>query len=320
MNLSKWAIIFTLITLPPIWIHCLEDERKLEVYKNQIFIERALDSAMKDGIMAMAYYQDQAYYGDEKHDLKSSGLQVIAAFMTSYQHQFQAISAQDRIRNDQYLMAVLVLSNEGYYIRNTDLRLDISNKAYRGVVISELQPYKYEDEQFLISMTWGDQVTMIDKQTLETHQGSYNQLTQWTYTDSSEAYERMREEVIHDNIEEALIESVYEHNLYARRLGFYDDFHMPLGEGSLFERSINGPGLLVVCQGMPLGKGQVYEGFFFEKSTVMKREEIAGYENPTTHQRSYCDVSCPLHGSDDLIQIFASKQEAAAAGYYPVDH
>ena len=317
MNLIKYAILFIIITLPFYMIHNFNTHRlaQRERLKNQY--EQIISSAIEDGTYALKTYSKRSFDEDRGKHIGIETEEVIEAFLKTYHYGFKAFGEGAKQQFNQYIVAIVIVGYDGYYLYGTKQVTDTSGVVGYMPVMGEKRPYIYEDSAYAMKLTLDDFVEIVDMRTWEVEKGDFTSIVHKPSGINEANFEQIRKSVIVTSIEEGLRETVKNHNQWAKQQGVLYEFIVPVADNDPWSRSLDDIGLMVCVQGAPLGYGAFLDFFAFHQSNVLKIQPINGYEDKADGSFYYCDHRCTHPQTDPLIQVFATKEGAARAGFWP---
>ena len=193
-----------------------------------------------------------------------------------------------------YVPLILVTTDNGYYLMYQDVYIDRDNKSYICKRWTEKIPYEYEDENFIYQLTTTNNVTIYDKHNLIDPKGedklyeikiksfqSNPDLASISSMLESDClllldendYVEARQQAIISQIESDLSWYVSRHNDIAKRLAISYGFAMPVINASDWQKALEGTGIMVFIQGMPLQRanGEFYNNFAFAGAGLRKK-------------------------------------------------
>jgi hypothetical protein len=317
MNLIKYAILFIIITLPFYMIHNFNTHRLVqrERLKNQY--ERVLSSAIEDGTYALKTYSKMSFDEDRGKHIGIETEEVIDAFLKTYHYGFKAFGDAAKHQFNQYIVAIVIIGYDGYYLYGTKQVVDQTGLVSFRPVLSEKKPYVYEDSEYAMKMTLDDFVEIVDMRSWEVEKGDFASMVHKPLGIDEVNFEEIRKRAIVTSIEEGLRDAVISHNQWAKQQGMLYEFIVPVADNDPWSNTLDDIGLMVCVQGAPLGYGAFLDFFSFHQSNVLKIQPVNGYEDMADGSLYYCDQRCTHEQTDNLIQVFATKEAAARDGFWP---
>lgn len=316
MNIIKFAIIFVIITLPfhIISYYNVNRIQSKEVLKRQY--ETIVNNAVDDGTTALRLYTAMNFDDTNKKHIQIDTEEVMNAFLTSYHYGFNAIGTSSQLSVDQYILALVIVGYDGYYLYGTKEVVDESGRTVLMPVISEKKPYIYRTGQYSMKVTLDDYVEVLDRATWKVEKNTFADIVQKPTDIDSSNFESFRRTTIIEAIEKGLKETLIAHNKWSKQLGVNYEFYLPLAEDSGYSRSIDDVSLLVFIQGKPLGNGQYLEITAFNQGSVLSKNRIMGYRDINDGTYYFCYDPYSPSGGDEFIKSFSSKEAAVKEGYW----
>lgn len=314
MNLTRIALIFALIALPfsvITYISTLSIQQQEQV---EMQYRSVINNAVKDGVVALKQSAKNVDAGHDTKAVKVNPQEVVTTFLAAYHYGFNAKSVTDRTRLNQYVLALVVLDYDGFYLYSTKAVTNPSGKQVLKPMLSEKMPYLYEENGYALKATLGDEVTVLNTGLWTETQGDISTLQDLPPDIDAMDYGVKRQQIIRDSLTDALETAVNNHNLYGAQLGGSYEFYLPLGDGSAITQSVNDVGIMVFIQGYPMGGGRYLDMNTFAKGRILQTKSLPGYRDGGGNLY-YCDEG-HSHG-DTQIKTFSSAEEAAREGFWP---
>lgn len=317
MNIIKFAVIFTLISLPFYFItdyrvqSMLLDENIKEQY------ETIINNAIEDGTLALRLFTKESIDQTHKKQLNLDQKEVLNAFLASYHYGFKAISKEDKQKVNQYILGIVIIDYNGYYIYGTKEVVAENGSTYYKQVLSEKIPFVYETNDNVLFMTLDNYITVINKNTWNIEEGYIEDILVLPEDIEISGYNDFRKVMIGRNIENALQKTVKYHNKNTKIQGISYEFYLPIADNDFDNIPISDVGLLVFIQGQPIGNKGYLEMSSLNQGSVLSRVEIVGYKDINTNSLYYCIPSCVHEQTDTKMKVFQSTESAAKEGYYP---
>lgn len=286
-----------------------------ERLKNQY--EHIINSAIEDGTYALKTYSKRSFDEDRGKYISIETEEVIEAFLKTYQYGFKAFGDEAKHRYNQYIVAIVIIGYDGYYIYGTKQVTDMAGKVSHMPVLSEKKPYIYEDSEYAMKMTLDHFVEVVNTKSWEVEKGDFASVDKRPSDINEVNFEGIRKRTIVTSLEEGLRETVNYHNQWSKQQGMLYEFTLPIADNDPWSRTLDDIGLMVCVQGAPLGYGAFLDFFSFHQSNVLKIEPVKGYEAISDGSFYYCDHKCTHEQTDSLIQVFATKEAAAGEGFWP---
>ncbi len=314
MNLIKVSIFFVIITMP-FMLTSYTSARNLQS-KAQLsqYYQNIVNNATDDAASVIRTSSDRTASGGEALEIDAE--EVTKAFLDIYCGGFNAFTVTDRTRVSQYIMAVLILDYDGFYIYGAREVFDGSGQRKIQPILSEKQPFAYNDGAYSYQVTMGTSLTVIDNATLSRYDGEWSILASYHGAGTFESFEEWRNQIINTSVTNALEQTVTLHNRYTAELGCIYDFYLPLGEDNRLTTVTNEVGIIAFVQGQPLGGGEYLEMMALGQGAVVKEKPVDGYVD-VAGQLYYCAEATVHVHTDTLHKILSSGEAAALEGYYP---
>lgn len=280
------------------------------VYKDKV------TTAIDDATVALKLFVEENYESNEVKKVHIDAAEVVNTFFTSYHYGFNVIGKVDKIKMDQYVLALVLVGYDGFYVYGCQNVVDEMGIRSIKPILSEKKPYLYKDNMYSMAVTLGDDMLLIENVNLAEEVGLVSDMTNLPLGIDPIDYDWQRQKIIVDSITEALYETVNLHNRYVRQLGNSYEFHIPYTENASFADTIDDVGLLAIVQGQPLGRGDYLEIMSYTQGEVVQTGQVMAYED-TMGRLYYCDHEAFHTTVDTHKKTFSTPMEAAKEGYYP---
>lgn len=324
MKITDWSIIFVLIITPLLWMGSLRSGQLREVNKLEIKYTSKLRTAVQDGGSALNLNEMQYFesgYGSSKFMRvdKEQGLEaMLKTLAINFSIEDDPISKRAMM---MYIPAVVVIDYDGYYVYALSETESIDGSMNWEHHWLPKKPYLYKDAfGNSMSFTLDHCVTIINSLTGEEYNGQFEDIPSTLkgtlpLLDDLSKFEEMRRITIVHSIEQDLANVIQHHNEYALKQGMSYLFTLPIISKEDWHNTLNDVGMIVFLQGMPLGD-QYYNNYAFGGGRLVKANSIAGGKNPENGIRYQLrnDIDPPLPFPVD--EVFATKADAAANGYF----
>jgi len=317
MSIIKFAVIFTLISLPFYFITDYQLQQILVGENMKEQYETIINNAIDDGTLALRLFVQESLEQEHKKELQLDQKEVLNAFLASYHYGFKAISKSEQQKVDQYILGIIIIDYDGYYVYGTQKVRALDGSSVFRQVLSEKYPFIYTTNNHTMFMTLDNHVTVINRETWAKEEGEVADISTLPVGVSVDGYDHFRRSTIGNNIEEALQLVVENHNKYTQIQGMSYEFYLPIADNDFQNMPISDVGLLVFIQGQPIGNKGYLEMSSLNQGSVLTRSDILGYQDGATHSYYYCTADCTHPHTDQPLKVFRSKEEAATAGYYP---
>lgn len=274
---------------------------------------KALDSSVDDGTMDLVEV-------DSKRNVVLNKEKAVEQFFVSLYANFGATDddiLQRKLR--EHIPIILITDQDGFYIYYMD-----TYEALEDVILegrwSEKYPYIYEEDNFIYKFTFGDSVTMYDKDTNELLTGNYKELGQ-LYTGSvmakEDTFDAVRRTAIIHEIERWMNYYINRYNNIAYQFGITYQFWLPTIDKADWYRSIDDISMFVIFQNYPYYTGSLdtynryaFGGARISKSKMYYIKEVNGLNYYHKENCYYID----LNGQENA---YFTKEECALEGAFP---
>ncbi len=257
------------------------------VYDSKVTLGKTVKYSMGDGDKAKVYI-------DEKS--------VIEAFLKTYYMSTNANSDREKALARARIVALVALDYDGFFVYSAkDMQDGIKH------IISEKLPYKRSEEALTYYYTFGDEVTVFNRDTNELSYESLDELY-----DNKLDLSTIRSRAINASIISELNNSLSIHKRYAKNIGDSYDFYLPIGEDSSSMRHIHSVGLIAIVEGKEIATDRHFNFISYDESDLNFKEEIFAFEENAV--KYYSDRLIDVTG--DYL-IYNSEFEAAKNGYLP---
>jgi len=235
-----------------------------------------------------------------------------------------------------YIPMFAVLDEEGFYIYFADEYEGEDGFRYTTRNWTECMPYSYSDEDFVYRFTLDGVVTLYDKNglidgTVCLYQTSFEELEEESRYETlrilrsdsflfdKESFGIIKQTAVITSVQDAMRYYINNYNRIAQRYGTTYAFSLPVLDNSVWARSIEHPGVLVMIQGYPIDVARhvVYNQYAFVGAQIYKKEPYYLTEcgwHPTYHRR-HCNV-VSLVGEETLQNPVYSVEECVKRGAY----
>jgi hypothetical protein len=243
--------------------------------------------------------------------------------------------AQERLR--AYVPAIVITMDNGYYIMYNDEYTRNDGHVYITRRWTELIPYQFQDNDFIYRFTFGSNVSLYDKNNVLGSAGSERLYkttieelrTGKSYAEfrsdlsssfllSQELYPKVRQQTVVDCLESDISWYVSKHNEIASSYGITYHFGLPATDESDWEQTVEGIGIIVVFQGMPLKEGsdRIYNRVAFSGAGI--RKDNLFYIEQKSWYYIYHRAGCPLLEGNLNIreEHYYSVEECSKLGCY----
>ena len=257
--------------------------------------------AMADAKNDMDFYMDQAMEStvETMMQVDSTGIETmnmdkaVDIFFSSMFASLGILSdpvAQERFR--AYVPVIAVTAEDGYYLMYSDEYLGTDGYSYISRRWTEKMPYSYEDDDFIYRFSLGTDAILFDKnnimdptgtvklfdtnalaiRTQEEYAALRTRLSSGSFLIDEEGFSLVRQQAIITQMEKNISWYLSRHNDIAAHFGITYQFNLPVASTSDWAKTIEGPGIIIVFQGMPLIEDatKVYNRMAFSGAGVRK--------------------------------------------------
>ncbi len=236
----------------------------------------------------------------------------------------------------RYIPMFAVLDEEGYYIRFTDEYEKADGFCYTTGNWTECMPYCYSDDDFIYWFTLDDTVYLYDKTGVLEDSGRLYHVTLDELLTSSrfdtlrnlrpesflfdeQLFLKVKQTAIVTSVQDAMRYYVNHHNSVVGKYGITFEFALPVMDNSVWSRSIEHPGVLIMIQGYPLDAANeiYYSCYTFVGAQLYKRIPYFLTEKDwyVLYHRSDCSL---LNTADETViwYPYYSVEECVKKGAY----
>jgi hypothetical protein len=294
-----------------------------------LYMNKAMESAAK------ALLQVDATTGKEILD-KDKAAETFFSSMYASLGILSDPAAQEKFR--AYVPVIAITAEDGYYLMYSDEFIGSGGYSYVTMRWTEKIPYSYEDNYFIYRFTMGTDMVLYDKSNILDATGStkmfdvnaqdirnldmYATLRATVGNNSflleEEEFSLVRQQAVITLMEEDLSWYISRHNSIAKRYGITYQFSLPVTDTSEWNKTIEGPGIMIIFQGMPLieDAARIYNRMAFSGSGVKKN--IVYYIEQHGWYYLYHREGCPkLIGNINVREEhYYSVEECAELGAF----
>jgi len=321
MKTTNLAIIFLLIVVPFYLILDMRTSDQKLVNRLEAQYSAALHTAVQDAAFALnqnEYQENEASYQSSKY-FNANKEAAIETFWKTMNLNFGA--GEDPVAQGAlaaYVPVVAVTDYSGFHIYAFTEYTDAGgNKLYKHEWKPE-KPYAYSDQAGnSINFTLDSYVTAYEASTgtwLKGYRKELEGLTDIALLNDEKQFDEMRRRTIVNAVQKDVAYFINQHNQFALRLGSYYDFKIPLIPNEEWTNSVDDIGIMAFIQGLPVGH-QFYNNYAFGSGRIVKKNVVYGAIDESTGLKYYYRSNYPLNMR--VEETFASKKDAAAAGYMP---
>lgn len=329
MKLHQFGIVFLIIALSFFCICDVKTNTIKGVLQERAHLNQYLETATDKAADSFVESNVERNFTVSKEEAVES---FFLSLFTSL-NVMDDIPAQEKIR--MYVPIILVTDQDGYYIFYSDEYFvnGVSTIAKRW---SEKYPYHYEDGAFVYNFTFGDEITVYDKNHMVTKEDNpvrtidYHEIqTDDSYIEFRNKYPQsflLQEENFYLTKKQAMISDITDkmtyyinkHNRLASQLGIAYHFVLPLVDNSELVRSIETPSIVAMFQGYPLKtNGEIYNRLAISAARIRKKDVY--YVEEKGWYKVYHIGSCRECATNPKVQLeepFDTIEECASKGAY----
>ena len=331
MKLSHLSILFVAIFITVIVMTDIRTNNLTAVAEASNDMDFYVDQAMESAVKTLKQVDIDS--------IKTADLDRTAnSFFSSVYASLGILSdpvAQERLQ--AYVPTVVITTDSGYYIMYRDEYLRSDGRVYITRRWTELIPYHYQDSDFIYRFTFGSNISLYDINNVFGSTGGerlYRTTIEELRTENSysvfrsnfsgsfllnqELYPQVRQQAVVNCLERDVSWYVSSHNEIASSYGITYRFGLPATDKSDWGQTIEGLGIIVVFQGMPLKEGSdrnynrvAFSGAGIRKDNLFFIEQKSWYY-------VYHRAGCPLLEGNLNIreEHFYSVEECSRQGCY----
>ena len=312
----KWTNIAILFFLLELSLFIILDMRTLSltgVINQKIEYNKALDSAIDDGVIELVEV-------DSQRNLVLNKEIAVEQFYQSLYANF-GVMGNDRLEGKMrgYIPVILVTDEDGFYLCYSDI-YNLGEETLITQRWNEKQPYAYEISDYIINFTLGTYLTVYNKNTNEIYKGEYRELIgmfQNTLLADEETFHTVRRHTIISTIEENMNYYINKHNNIAYQLGITYQFWLPEIDKTDWYRTIDDISMLVIFQGYPFSSASMdtYNRYAIGGARIRKTRVY--YITEESGRKYYHKSDCPHLSNSTYLTAYFTYEECALEGAYP---
>jgi hypothetical protein len=274
---------------------------------------KALDSSVDDGTMDLVEL-------DSNRNIVLNKEKAVEQFFVSLYANFGVTGdgiLQRKLR--EHVPIILITDQDGFYIYYMDTYKALGEEVLGGRW-SEIHPYVYEDNNFIYKFTFGDSVTMLDKDTNELITGNYKELG-IAYSDSAmakeETFDTVRRSAIIYEIEKWMNNYINRYNNISYQFGITYQFWLPTIDKADWYRTIDDISMFVIFQNYPYYTGSLdaYNRYAFGGARIAKSKMF--YLKEVNGIKYYHKEKCNYININGQENAYITKKECALEGAFP---
>ncbi len=309
MKISQLSILFVGIMLILLFTMDIKTDNLNVMTDNKNDMDFYMNQAMDTAIDALL--QVDATTGTEIMDKEKAADSFFSSMYSSLGILSDPV-AQQKFR--AYVPVIAVTTEDGYYLMYNDEFVGTDGYSYLSTRWTEKMPYSYEDNDFIYRFTMDTDMILYDKnnildatglvkmfdvnavdiRTLGEYASLRSKISSDSFLLDDEDFSLVRQQAIISHMEEDLSWYISRHNDIAEHFGITYQFTLPVADTSEWAKTIEGPGIIVIFQGMPLieDASRIYNRMAFSGSGV--RKDIVYYVEQHEWYYLYHMAGCPL--------------------------
>jgi hypothetical protein len=316
-------LFFLVIALPLVFAH----DARQDAYDNGVNLQKQyadeFQAAVDDGGVYLGRLESQqvttaVHYDEEKQiDLDMDLLNV---FYQNLALKFGIETDPIAIQNLKIHMPAMVLFRyNGYVLITLEDAANSNVQKEISPVFWPIRPYTYTLQNGnVLYFTLDDKATVYDKTLNVFYQDDFTALKSLTVLDPLDTlakFREVRQNTITANVEQDLGGAINRHMELIKKMGLNLQFSIPRGLG---EQSIQDIGFMAFVQGYPLTNGELFDGYSFGGSSVVRRKSLVGtYPTNNLHgKRVAYGQSCLPSSGVTIIESLFDTIEAVKKGYF----
>lgn len=235
-----------------------------------------------------------------------------------------------------YIPMFAVLAEEGFYIRFEDEYEKEDGFHYVTRNWTECMPYSYSDEDFTYCFTLDGIITIFDKNglidgTVRFYQATQSELVEDklyrmlrilrpdSFLLDEESFKIVKQTAVITSIQNAMRYYISNHNRIADKYGIVYEFALPVIDNSIWNRSIEYPGVFIMIQGYPVDvtHGIFYNQYAFVGAQIYKQKPyfLTEQEWYFTYHKEGCEKL--VYGGEDVyLYPYYSVEDCVKRGAY----
>ncbi len=304
MNLSRVAIIFTIISIPFYFIIYSSTTGDYQRIKYETDFNNAISNSIYDAKFTMNESVKNSVSDEDTHHIDVDEKAVIETFLSSYYTHFSANDDVTKAILRGNILALIVLDYDGFYIYGAREKDGIFDHC-----ISEKHPYKCEKEGKIYFFNLGNEVKIFDLSSADISYENLGYLFPESSLDDESTFKSM---AINASIVNEVKSTVKNHKKLGEHIGSSFDYYLPLGESSVLSRNIDSVGLITLIEGETYPKMGKISRFDFSAADIEMNKEIYAFNK--NGEKFYTENPDNINAD---YEIFNSKKEAAKHGYFP---
>lgn len=333
MKMSQLAILFVAVFLVVVILTDIKTDNLAAMAETQKKMDKYMDQAIENA--AESLMQIDSDTGLEKMDKEAA----IESFFSSMYASLGILSdpiAQEKFR--AYVPVIAVTCEDGYYLMYNDEFIGTDGYSYITRRWTEKIPYAYEDINFVYCFTLSGRMKLYDKngvifnseesklfetslediQTADIYSTFRSAVGSECFLLNDEAFAMVKQQSVISMLEEDLSWYTSRHNEIAKHYGISYQFSLPATDKSDWIKTLEGAGIIIVFQGLPLIEDatRVYNRMSFSGAGVRKGKvyyiEQSGWYN--LYHKEGCSLL--INNLNVQTEKYSSVEQVAALGAY----
>lgn len=332
MKLSHLALFFVIIFITIIIMTDIRTDNLTVVAEARNDMDFYLNRAMESAVDTLKQVENESI---EISDLD----QTADCFFSSMYASLGILSdpvAQERFR--AYVPVIAITAEDGFYIMYNDEYIRNDGRVYITRQWTEFNPYYYQDDNFiyrlklnsddiriydinyLLGPAGGNQVynMTVDEARNNSAYATFRSIYDSCFLLNQELYQMVKQQAVIGCLERELSWYISRHNEIAENYGITYQFSLPVTDESDWEQTMEGPGIIVAFQGMPLTEGseRTYNRIAFSGAGLRKDQVF--YIEQKSWYNIYHRANCPLLEGNLNIrdEHYYSVEECSKIGCY----
>ncbi len=333
MKLSHLSILFVIIMIIVIISSDITSNNLKAMAKAKSRMDFNINQAIDNGALQLIQYESSGEEVVNKEKAVESFLSSLYASLGILSNPF----AREQLL--AYVPVIIVTADDGYYIMYQDMYKGSDGSSYVTKRWTEKIPYVYEDESFIYRLTITNDLVIYDKHNLIDRTGEdklykaniisiktnsiYKKISKLAGSDcllllDEKDFIEARQQAIISQIENDLSWYVSRHNDIAKRFAIEYAFGLPVINASDWQKALEGTGIMVFFQGLPLieGSRRVYNRFAYSGGGIRKKS--AYYIEQRGWYYVYHKETCTELEENSYIrdEQYGSVEDCAKLGAY----